>query len=223
MEISLSGKRFVMKVQRNICAAVLLFCVIALVPGCSTSVLVNQWSDASFRGPALTKILVIAIRKDAVRRRVWEDAFIGELAKHGVTATQSYRLFPDAPPDSNQLAAAVAEHAFDGIIITRRLPKAVSSTYVPGYVSKEPETRYSQRKGEFFTYYHDVEHPGYVDTEVTANRSIDVWTCGRDSWMVWSATSETAEPATAEAVHRDIVNLVVSDLEAKGIVGKKVK
>jgi len=209
-----------MNVHRNIFLAALLFCVITLAPGCSTSVLVNQWSDASFRGPALTKILVIAVRKDPARRRVWEDAFIGELARHGVSATQSYRLFPDAPPDSNQLAGAVAEHAFDGIIVTRRLPKEGSGTYVPGYVTKEPETGYSRRKGEFYTYYHDVEHPGYVDTQVIANRSIDVWTCGGESWMVWSAVSRTPEPATAEAVHRDIVNLVIADLALKGIVAK---
>jgi hypothetical protein len=190
------------------------------MPGCSTSVLVNQWSDPAFHGPTLNKILVVAIRNNPLKRRVWEDAFIGELAKHGVTATQSYRLFPDALPDSTQIAGAVAAHEFDGIIITRRLPKAVNTQYVEGYVSKEPETRYSQRRGEFFTYYHDVEHPGYVDTLKVANRSIDVWTAGSESWMIWTAVSQTPEPADAEAVHRDVVDLVTADLARKGIISK---
>jgi hypothetical protein len=190
------------------------------MPGCSTSVLVNQWSDVSYHGPALTNMLIVAVRKDPVRRRVWEDAFIGELARHGVSATQSYRLFPDALPDSNQLAGAVAASTFDGIIITRRLPKAVSTQYVPGYVTPEPVTKYSQRKQQFYTYYRDVEHPGYVDTLKIANRSIDIWTTGSDGRMIWSAVSETPEPATTEAVHRDIVDLVTADLARKGIVNK---
>jgi hypothetical protein len=209
-----------MKPYACVCFTLLLGCAILLMPGCSTSVLVNQWSDPSFHGPVLNKILVVAIRNNPLKRRVWEDAFIGELAKHGVTATQSYRLFPDALPDSTQIAGAVAAHGFDGIIITRRLPKAVNTQYVEGYVSKEPETRYSQRKGEFFTYYHDVEHPGYVDTLKIANRSIDVWTAGSESWMIWTAVSQTPEPADAEAVHRDVVNLVTAELARKSIIGK---
>jgi hypothetical protein len=207
-----------MKAYRFICFAALLCCAITLMPGCSTSVLVNQWSDASYHGPALTKILIVAVRNNPARRRVWEDAFIGDLARRGVSATQSYRLFPDALPDSSQLDKAVAEHAFDGIIITRRLPKAVNTQYVQGYVATEPETRYSRRRGEFHTYYHDVEHPGYVDTQVVANRSIDVWTTSSNGSMIWSAVSETPEPASAEAVHRDIVSLVTADLARKGII-----
>jgi len=100
-----------------------LFMAVVLLPGCSTSVLVNQWSDPSYRGPALNKIMVIAVRNDPTRRRVWEDVFIGELSRHGVNATQSYQLFPNAIPDSLQIAGAVAKYAFDGIIITRRLPR----------------------------------------------------------------------------------------------------
>ena len=209
-----------MKIYQYICIAVLLGCAITFMPGCTTSVLVNQWNDPSFHGPALNRILIIAVRKDPARRRVWEDAFIRELAMHGVDATQSYRLFPDGLPDSTQIAGAVVSNGFDGVIITRRLPKAVSTQYVEGYVTKVPETRYSQRKGEFYTYYHDVEHPGYVDTQKIANRSIDVWTAGKESWMVWSAVSQTPEPADAEAVHRDVVNLVTADLARKGIIRK---
>jgi hypothetical protein len=216
----LSGKRFAMKAYRFLRFAALLCCAITLMPGCSTSVLVNQWSDASYHGPALTKILILAVRKDPLRRRVWEDAFIGDLARHGVSATQSYRLFPDALPDSNQLDKAVAAHDFDGIIITRRLPKAVSTQYVQGYVTSEPETRYSRRREQFYTYYHEVEHPGYVDTQVVANRSIDVWSTDSNGSMIWSAVSETPEPASAEAVRRDIVSLVTADLARKGIIAQ---
>jgi hypothetical protein len=63
-----------------------------------------------------------------------------------------------------------------------------------------------------------VEHPGYVDTQVVANRSIDVWTTSSNGSMIWSALSETPEPASAEAVHRDIVSLVTADLARKGII-----
>ena len=209
-----------MKLHRYIDGMSLLFFALALMPGCSTSVLVNRWNDASYRGPALTDVLVVAIRKDPVRRRVWEDAFCEEFARHGVKAMQSYRLFPGAAPDSAQLAGAVATYAFDGIIITRRLPKTVNAQYVPRTVVTEPETKYSPRKQQFFTYYREVEQPGYVDTLKIANRSIDVWTTGADGGMIWSAVSETPEPATAAAVHRDVTGLAATDLQRLGIIAK---
>ncbi|MGB7569401.1 MAG: hypothetical protein WBM07_16180 [Chitinivibrionales bacterium] len=207
-----------MKSSSRVRITFILCSMIALISGCSTSVLVNQWSDSSYRGPVLTNMLIIAVRNDPVRRRVWEDAFVGELARHGVKATQSYRFFPDAIPDSSGIAGIVAKNGFDGIIITRRLPKIVSTQYVNGYVSTESETRFSERRQQFQTYYHEVEHPGYVDTQKIANRSIDVWTTDAKSRMIWSAVSETPEPATAEAVHHDIVNLVTGDLTRKAII-----
>jgi hypothetical protein len=118
------------------------------------------------------------------------------------------------------MAGAVAKYGFDGIIITRRLPRSINTLYVNGYVSRESETKFSERKQRFFTYYRDVEHAGYVDTQKVANRSIEVWSTDSNSRMIWSAVSETPEPATAEAVHRDIVNLVTGDLTLKGIISK---
>jgi hypothetical protein len=209
-----------MKMRSYVTVAVGLFCIIALLQGCATSGLVKQWSDTSFRGPSLSNILVVAVAKDPVKRRVWEDAFVAGLAKLAVNAVPSYRLFPEAIPDSSQMPAAVAQYAFNGIIVTRRLPKTVSTTYVAGYVSTESETKYSRRRQEFRTYYHDVEHPGYIDTQKVANRSIDVWTAGADSRPIWSAVSETTEPTTLEDMNRDVVNLVVGDLLRKGLVIK---
>jgi hypothetical protein len=164
--------------------------------------------------------LVVAVRNDPIKRRVWEDAFVGELSRHGLKATQSYQIFSNAIPDSNQIEGGVAQYHFDGIIITRRLPKVINTQYVNGYVSTESETKYSQRRQQFFTYYHDIQHPGYVDTIKIANRTIEVWTTDNNGRMIWSAVSKTAEPATPEDVHRDIVNLVTADLEQKGIIPK---
>jgi hypothetical protein len=209
-----------MKINNRLFFASLLGYIIALVPGCSTSILVNQWNDTSYRGPGLTNLMIIAVRNDPVKRRTWEDVFSEELAGHGVKSTQSYRLFPNGVPDSDQIAEAVAKNGFEGIVINRSLPKGVTATYVNGYVSTESETRFSERRQQFRTYYREVAHPGYVDTQKIANHSIDVWTTDANSRMIWSAISQSAEPAPADDIHHDVAKLVIGDLVRKGIFAK---
>jgi hypothetical protein len=209
-----------MNFKRRLCTALVLSYIIVLASGCSTSVLVNQWSDTSYRGQGLTNLMIIAVRNDPIKRRTWEDVFSEELAGHGVKSMQSYRLFPNGVPDSDQIAEAVAKNGFEGIVINRSLPKAVTATYVNGYVSTESETRFSQRRQQFRTYYREVAHPGYVDTQKIANHSIDVWTTDVNSHMIWSAVSQSAEPALADDIHHDVAKLVIGDLVGKGIIAK---
>lgn len=65
--------------------------VISRMCGCtSSSTLVDKWHDPSFQAPPLGNILVIAAGNDATKRRIREDAFSGELAKHDMAATSSY-------------------------------------------------------------------------------------------------------------------------------------
>jgi hypothetical protein len=101
----------------------LLCCFVVLMVGCASSELVDIWSDSSFQPPPPQKILVIGVGKNAVQRRIWEDAFSAELARHDVAATPSYRLFPDSPPDTDHVAEIVRTSSLDGVLITQRLLK----------------------------------------------------------------------------------------------------
>ena len=200
-----------------------MFCyLISQLCGCASSNLVNIWHDPRYKEPPLGKMLVIAVRKDATKRRIWEDAFSGELAKHGVTATSSYSIFPDAPPDTNQVIETVRANGFDGILAIFHLPKEVISQRIPGYTTTERDVRYTPYHGPYWTryrtYYREVEHPGYIDTQTVAMRAIDVTTTGKDGKLIWSATSRTPDPGSVTDVQREIVSLVLSELEQRKII-----
>lgn len=199
----------------------LLCCSFTLMVGCSSSKLVDIWSDSSFEPPSLNKMLVISVGKNPAQRRIWEDAFSVELARHDVAATPSYRLFPDAVPDSNQVIQIVRSNGFDGILINRWLPSETKTQYLQGYVTKEADTRYDRRTDRFVTYYRDIEHAGYVDSQKVDIRAIDVWTTKNEGQMIWSATSKTPEPNSVQAVRPEIVKLVVSELTRQGIIASE--
>lgn len=198
-----------------------LYCCFALMAGCSSSELVNIWSDSSFQAPFLNKILVIGVGKNAAQRRIWEDAFSVELAKHAVAATPSYRPFPDAEPDTNQVTQIVQSNGFDAVLVIRRLPYETNPQYLQGYVTKEQDMRYDRRTDRFVSYYREIEHAGYLDSQKVDLRAIDLWTTKNEGQMIWSATSRTPEPNSMEIVRPEIVKLVMSELTKQGIIASE--
>ena len=195
--------------------------LLAMMAGCASFELVDIWSDSSFQAPPLNKMLVISPSTNPVLRRIWEDAFSIELAKHAVAVTPSYRVFPDAPPDTNQVIQIVQSNGFDGILVTRWLPPEENPQYEEGYVTTEQTTRYDRRRERFVTYYRDIDHAAHVDSQKVDVRAIDVWTTQNEGQMIWSGTSKTPEPYAAQEVRSEIVKLVMSELTKQGIIASE--
>jgi hypothetical protein len=210
-----------MKKYKSFVIGGVLCCFFALMAGCASSELVDIWSDPSFQPPPLNKMLVIYVSKNSVQRRIWEDAYSVEFAKHDVAVTPSYRLFLDAVPDTNQIMQIVQSNIFDGVLVTRRLPPETKTQYVQGYVTNEQNMRYDRRRYRFVTYYREIDHAGYVDSQKVDIRSIDVWATKNEGQMIWSATSKTPEPNSVQAVRPEIVKLVMSELTQQGIIASE--
>jgi hypothetical protein len=211
-----------MKKSKSLIIGVVLCCLFALMAGCSSSKLFDIWKDSSFQSPPMVKMLVISISKNSVNRRLWEDAFYVEIVKRDIAATPSYRLFPDAVPDTNQVLQIVKSSGFDGVLIIRWLPYETKTKHVRGYtVMNEQNMRYEERWDRFITYYRDIAYAGYVDTQKIDIRAIDVWTTKNEGQMIWSATSKTPEPNSVVEVRPDIVKLVLSELTHEGIIASK--
>ncbi len=210
-----------MKLYKKFILVSVFSCLAILIESCSTSVLVDEWNDPSFHESSLNKMLIIAIRRNPIQRRIWEDAFVRELSKQGVQATSSYKLFPDALPDTDQVIETVQKNGFDGILITRILQKETETHYVESYITTESKIRYNPFRNSYSTYYRDVEHPGYVDSSTVYRRAIDVWVIRDKERIIWGATSNTPEQNSVEAVQNDIASLVISELLQNSIIKSK--
>ena len=210
-----------MKKNRSFVIGGVLCCFFALMAGCASSELVDIWSDSSFQPPSLNKMLVISVIRNSAQRRMWEDAFSTELSKHGVAVTPSYRLFPDAVPDTNQVMSIVQSNNFDGVLVTRRLPPETNTQYVQGYITNEQNMRYDRRRDRFVTYYQEIDHAGYVDSQKVDIRTIDVWATRNEGQLIWSATSNTPEPNSVQEVRPEIVKLVMSELTKQGMIASE--
>jgi hypothetical protein len=197
---------------------------IAVILSCSpTTELVNVWKDPALQAP-VNHVLVIAMRKDPIQRRLWEDAFVTQLEPYGVTAQASYRLFPDEIPDTNQVRDIVPAQRFDGILMAHALPKEVNTENVPETVTLEPVTRFNPWRFRYFTYWQEVVHPAYVDTTPIYRYQMDVlMPSGERGQLIWSGTITTSDPSTLAGLQHDVASQVVNNLSKQGIIPPRQK
>jgi hypothetical protein len=205
--------------RRDRGAVVLL--ALMITAGCAAqSEMANLWRDPSFTSGPLHKVLIVAIRKDPVRRRMWEDTFASELSARGLTATSSYQLYPDAPPDTQEVTGVVQKNGYDAVLVSIRLPNETTSTYVPGTVRRETVTM-RDFYGSFHAYWRDVQDPGHTETDEVTLVQTDVWATGRSGRLIWSGTLRTLESVTNRTIKTAVSKDIVPEMEKQGLVQKK--
>ncbi len=197
----------------------LVFVSIASLSGCSSSGLVNMWRDPAYNEPPMKTMLVIAVRKNPANRRIWEDGFVAGFATYGVKATPSYQIFNNAIPDTQAVIEAVREHKFEGVLIARKLSTDTVANYVPGYVTTEPVTMYNGWSNMYYTYYRDVEYPGYTETQELVRHEVNVWSAAtKGGRLVWMGTGEFLDPTSSAETNREITEMVLPELSSGNLI-----
>ena len=193
----------------------------AWLSGCASTGLVDVWRDPEGAAAPLENVLVVTMKRDDARRRLMEDAFVAALGKRGVRATPSYRLFAGDIPDTNQIDEAVRSNGFDGVISVSRLGTRTTENVVPGYTTTEARLRYNRWARRYQTYYVDVHHPGYVDTDRVVRHRVDVWSTAEGGRLLWTAEGQSIDPGSATDVSREVSGSVIPDLVKSGIIPKR--
>lgn len=180
----------------------------------------NVWAEPGYSSGALTNVLVTALRKDPVRRRRWEDAFVSALARRGVKGTSSYSLWPDAPPDTQQVTAAVQQNHFDAVLSLVRLEDRFVTTTTPGQIHREMVS-YLDVWGRAITRYQDVQEPAQTTTETLLSFQTDMWrTTNRSGRLIWSGTVQAYESAGTKILEDLVDNRIMPGLTKSGILPK---
>jgi hypothetical protein len=202
-------------------AYVALLVLTAATAGCAAqSEMTDVWRNPSFTSGPIHKVLVVALRKDAVRRRMWEDAFASELVARGLTAASSYQLFPDAAPDSQEVIQAVRRSGYDAVLVSVRLPDQTTSTYVPGVVRRESVT-VQDFYGTFHAYWRDVQDPGHTETDAISRFQTEVWAAGGREHLIWSGTLRTLESVNDHTIEAAVSRNIVPAMAKQGLVPRK--
>ncbi len=194
-----------------------LFLLLAGAGCAANSQMTNQWRDPSLAPGSLHSVMVVGIRKDPVRRRIWEDAFTKALTARGVAATPSYKEFPDAAPDTQQVIQSVSQNHYDAVLTSVRLPDEPTTKYVPGALRQERVARPGYY-GSFHSYWVTVQDPGYTETDTIIRVQTDVWAANAErGQLVWSGTLATLESVTGRSVEQAVTQEIMPEMEKQGV------
>lgn len=189
-----------------------------LLSGCVTARLSDVWKDPAQPAEPLTHLLVVSLSPSEFARRTWEDALVTGLRGHGVTATPSYDIWPDAPPDISTLSDEVQREAYDGVVLTHPAEVETTRTYVPGSTTLVPAKTYDPWKRHYVTYYTKVRQPGHVDVSTSLRLDTDVWMPADQFRMIWTGTTQAMNPTSTDATNKAIIGAILPRLAKQGVI-----
>ncbi len=192
-----------------------------ILSGCGATHQADLWSDPSYKAAPLEKIMVIAMRRDQLKRRMWEDVVVEALADkapNGTIAVASYQLFPDQVPDTADVVRITKSEGYDGILVVARIELDSQTTLTPGYSAMEQVTTYNRRWDSYVTRWESVYHESFSETETTVSVRTDLVLPQGDGRLVWSVTSRTVDQSTPDSFRNSVADRVADQLKKKRFI-----
>lgn len=197
----------------------LLFATLAaaLLGGCASTTIVNQWENTANRGPACTKVLVVGVTRNASVRRIFEDELVKAALARGVVPTPSYTLIPeDGPVPDARLAEAVRRAEVDCVLTTRVVQVATQLDVIspPGAAWGPPWGFYGWYGGAWGPVY---AYPPQVVQRDIVYAEVRLFRTNPDT-LAWAATTETFAPSDVRKESAEFAQLVFGQLAARKLI-----
>lgn len=180
------------------CTAVLL--------GCSTVSISNQWKDPAFAGPPLSNVLVVGITRSDTMKRVFEDVFSQQLQAAGIRAERSYVRLPQGATSLN--LTDLKTTGIDGVLTTRveRVEQKVSVTSSGPYY------------GGFYGWYGSAwaSTPSVNQYEVVTLET-SVWDVKSEK-LVWTVTTQGVRTSDLTEATKNLASTLIPKLRSEGVL-----
>lgn len=160
-----------------------------LLTSCSTTQIKSVWKDPSYFGIPL-KVMVVAVAKEPITRRIFEDEFVLQLKAKGTEAIASYTVLTDKNQDDQEaIAKMVTKTGADSLLISRMVSKRNVRVYYPATVTHRPH-HYGKWPDYYMHGYDTINKPGYSTKYEYALMETNLYDASNNN-LVWAATTET--------------------------------
>jgi hypothetical protein len=199
----------------------LLLAATSVASGKSTK-LVASWKNPQYTGPHFHRILVLGMSAKPGIRADFEDALSKLVARDGVEAIPGNTILlrpEDTKLDLNYLKTQIREFKIDAVIVSRLVKVETNVTYIPGQPYMMPYPYYNSFYGYYGAVYPVVYSPDYLREDKTVRVETNVYdTRTPEAKIVWTGTSDTFNPRSADKAIDGLTKLIVKELHKEAIL-----
>lgn len=214
-----------MKTQTLVRTLPLILCF--LISACSTSTrITGSWKDPAIDASTgeSKSVLVTALSRNIEVRTKLENALAAKANELGIKAVKSSDIFtPDffhEIPARDELFAKIRATGVDAILTVSLIDTESNTRYVRGTTRYAPFPAYHWYGGfySYFNYWHPIMFdPGYYVTDKTYFLETNLYSTATDR-LVWSAQSETVNPASIDAFAREYPDVLLEQMIQDGLL-----
>lgn len=202
--------------------AILAIAAAVALAGCASSRLLQQHANPQYAGKPFKRVLVVAVTKDDLARRVFEDRMVALLSQRGIEGVRGYSVLSrSGAAEEAVLRRVIAETGVDGVFLARATRVEETTINTPGYnVAVGVGTGW----GGFYGYYNTIWQTTYVPPSQTSGPSRTVSETrlydARTGTLAWSGTVATTERDgdTLGAEIQQYVDIVFEAMVRDGVV-----
>jgi hypothetical protein len=184
--------------------------------------LITSWKNPEYSGSRFHRVLVLGMSTRPGVRADFEDALSKLVTRDGVEAIPGNTILlrpEDTKLDINYLKAQIKEFKIDAVIVSRLVKVETSVTYVPGQAYAMPYPYYRSFYGYYGAVYPVVYSPDYLREDTTVRVETNFYdTRTPDGEIVWTGTSDTFNPRSADKAIDGVSKLIVKELSKDGIL-----
>ena len=197
--------------MKKICISVFTVCLLA---SCNT-VKVHSWMDPAFEGRRIGKTMVLGVAESDSISRQYEALFVERLTELGVEAKSLHALVQKTDPVSEAaLVAALQEHHYDSIIVTRKLSETERQQVVTtGHYPSHYGGYYGYYSHAYSLSYNTATVQSFVEFELETNL-YDVKT----KKLVWTGRKIVYDDHSDLANMKGIIKSIVKDLHKRDLL-----
>ena len=194
----------------------LLVFVTVLFAACATTTPVVEWRSPEFKEASFDDILIIGVSNDNAARRSFEDTFVAELKKLGVTAVSSHSIMSEGQKISKEnVEAAIKGKKIDAVLVTHLVGVDTRESYTP------PTYRPTPMMGGYYGHYSHVYtyvyEPGYYTRYKVVKLETNLYDT-TTSKLVWSTQSESVDADNVKKLIDSKIKATIKQLKKQKLI-----
>jgi hypothetical protein len=189
-----------------------------VLASCAPTKLTGVYKDSTYTGGFLSSVLVVGVAENLRNRKMFEQFFAEQFQNNGVKAFSSADVIPaDKELDKDTIKGLAEKLGADTVLVTHLEAVEEKEEYMPPVYTHIPEP-YNQNLGRHYTsVYGYVHEPGYYVTQQYVRLENNLYETKTEK-LIWSSSSETINPESANEVIESLCKVVMKSLRSHKLI-----